>query len=96
MQRVKLSHLIEAGVFKPPLTIYASFKGHNFSAVIEPDGFVLMDGRRFTSLSLAAGHIRAMITGPASDGLPYRRANGWSFWHYKDKKGELQSMAQLR
>lgn len=94
--RLKLSDLIKAGIIKPPLTIYGTYHRKDFTAQIDKDGFVILDGKRFTSLSIAAGVIRASISGPPSDGLSYRRANGWTFWHYKDSGGDLISIDDLR
>ena len=94
--RVKLEDLIEAGIIEPGFPIHAKFKGRNFSAVIDRDGFVLFEGKRRTSLSVAGGIVRAMVSGKPDDGLPYRRVNGWTFWRYTDVKGEIRRMDELR
>ena len=95
-RRVKLENLIEAGIIKPDFPIHANFKGRNFSAEIDRDGFVLLEGKRRTSLSVAGGIVRAMVSGKPDDGLPYRRVNGWTFWRYTNAKGESRRMDELR
>lgn len=95
-RRVKLADLIEAGIIKPPFPIHVSFKGKKFSAKIDKDGFVLMDGKRHTSLSIAGGIVRAAVSGKPDDGLPYRRVNGWTFWRFKDADGQSRPVDELR
>ena len=95
-KRIKLIDLIEAGLIKPPFSIHANFKRKDFSAEIDKDGFVLLDDRRYTSLSIAGGMVRASLSGKPSDGLPYRRVNGWDFWKFKDSNGHMISINELR
>lgn len=95
-KRVTLENLFEAGIVKAPLSIHVHFKGQKFSAEIDKDGFVLFDGKRHTSLSIAGGIVRAKVSGKPDDGLPYRRVNGWTFWRYIDDKGEIKKMDELR
>ena len=95
-KRIKLEDLIEAGIIKPEFPIHAKIKGRNFFAEIDGDGFVLLEGKRRTSLSMAGGIVRAMVSGKPDDGLPYRRVNGWTFWHYTDTKGRSCRMDVLR
>lgn len=95
-KRLRLIDLIEAGIITPPFKVYCCFKKHEFVAEIDQDGFLMLEGKRYTSLSVAAGVVRAKISGKPKDGLPYRRANGWTFWSYLDKKGQLQKMDNLR
>ncbi len=95
-KRVTLEDLIEAGIIKPPFSIHVGFKGRDFSAEIDKDGFVLLEGKRHTSLSVAGGTVRAKVSGKPKDGLPYRRVNGWTFWRYTDDDGDSQKMDKLR
>lgn len=95
-RRIKLSDLIEAGIIKPPFAIHARFKGKDFKAKIDKDGFVLLDGKRHTSLSVAGGIVRATVSGKPADGLPYRRVNGWTFWKFRDADGQTKSVDELR
>ena len=73
MKRVKLVNLIEKGIIKTPFKIEASFKGSKFSATIDSDGFILLENKRYTSLSIAAGIIKAQVSGAPNDGLEYRQ-----------------------
>lgn len=95
-RRIKLSDLIEAGIIKPPFPIHARFKGKDFKAKIDKDGFVLLAGKRHTSLSVAGGIVRAAVSGKPADGLPYRRVNGWVFWKFKDTDGQAKPVNELR
>lgn len=95
-KRIKLADLIEARIITPPFPIHVNFKGKDFTAEIDPDGFVLMDGKRHTSLSIAGGIVRATVSGKPDDGLPYRRVNGWTFWRYTDAKGQAKPVDELR
>lgn len=94
-KRLKLSDIIACGLITTPFKIHARFKGHNFIAKIDKDGFIVLEGKRYTSLSLAAGTIRAKISGKPKDGSPYRRANGWIFWKYTEGK-KTYSINHLR
>lgn len=95
-RRIKLSDLIEAGIIKPPFSIHVRFKGKDFSAKIDKDGFVLLAGKRHTSLSIAGGIIRAAVSGKPAGGVPYRHVNGWTFWKFKDADGEKKPVDTLR
>ena len=95
-ERIKLSDLIETGVITPPFAIHVCFKGKTFKAKIDKDGFIILDGHRHTSLSVAGGIVRAAVSGKPADGLRYRRVNGWSFWKYKDANGKAKSIDELR
>jgi len=95
-KRITLNELIEVGIITPPFKIHASYKGHDFTAEIDHDGFILLEGKRHTSLSLAAGWIRARISGKPADGLNYRRTNGWTFWKYNDGNGKRIPINSLR
>ncbi|MCO7727384.1 hypothetical protein CN884_19320 [Ochrobactrum sp. 30A/1000/2015] len=95
-KRTNLRDLINAGIIDLPFHIHVCFKGNNFSAEIDKDGFVILEGRRYTSLSVAGGIVRAMISGKPADGMAYRRVNGWSFWEFRDTKGQYQKMYVLR
>ena len=95
-KRITLENLIEAGIIAPPFSIHVNFKGKKFTAKIDKDGFVLMEGKRYTSLSIAGGIVRALVSGKPHDGLPYRRVNGWNFWKYIDSNGEERRIQSLR
>lgn len=96
MKRIKLVDLIDEGFIKPPFSIHVNFKGKNFAATIDKDGFVLLNDKRYTSLSVAGGVVRASLSGKPKDGLPYRRVNGWTFWRYKDPSGQPQKLDEIR
>ena len=95
-RRITLQNLIDTHVIEVPFRIFGTFKGENFSAEIDKDGFILFEGKRYTSLSVTAGIIRAKLSGKPKDGLAYRRANGWIFWHYIDKHGNKKKVDELR
>lgn len=95
-KRIKLSDLIEAGFIKPPFPIFVRYKGVGFKAKIDQDGFVFLNGKRYTSLSISGGIVRATVSGKPADGLPYRRVNGWTFWKCKDSSGQIKPLNELR
>lgn len=95
-KRIKLLDLIEAGTIKVPFLIHVNFKGKNFSAKIDKEGFVIMNGKRHTSLSIAGGIVRSSVSGKPADGLPYRRVNGWTFWKFNDSSNKEQPIDILR
>lgn len=95
-KRVSLEDLIEAKIIKPPFPIWVKYKGQKFDAEIDQHGFVQMEGKPYTSLSLAGGIVRAKISGKPSDGLAYRRVNGWTFWSYTNCKGSNLKLNCLR
>ena len=94
--RVILENLIAKNIIEVPFKIFAKFKGKNFSAEIDKDGFIIFEGKRYTSLSVAAGIICAKLSGEPKDGLPYRRINGWTFWRYIDSDGNRKKVDELR
>ena len=95
-KRVTLEDLINANIIKAQFSVHVNFKGYSFSAEIDKDGFVLLEGKRYTSLSMAGGIVRAKISGKPKDGLPYHRVNGWTFWHYTDDSGKSKKVDELR
>jgi hypothetical protein len=58
-KRVSLENLIEANLINPPFPIWVKYKGQRFDAEIDQHGFVQMDGKPYTSLSLAGGTVRS-------------------------------------
>lgn len=95
-KRVKLVDLIEAGIISSPFSIHARFKGELFNATVDKDGFIIFSGKRYTSLSIAGGIVRASISGKPADGLDYRRVNGWSFWKFFDATKTERPIDDLR
>ncbi len=96
-KRITLSMLIEAGVINPPMKIYAAFRNKNFEGTIDKDGFVIVKNfRRYTSLSIAGGYVRASVSGSPKGQLDYRPTNGWTFWKYRNRSGMLVKIETLR
>lgn len=95
-RQVKLENLIAEKIITAPFKIFAKFKGQHFIAEIDKDGFIIFEEKRYTSLSIAAGIVRAKLSGQPKDGFPYRRANGWTFWHYNDLDGNRKKIDELR
>ncbi len=65
--------------------IYANYKGKDYKANVLTSGRIKFNGRLYASPSGAG---KAIIT----KGV----VNGWNFWKYKDKSGELRKIADLR
>jgi hypothetical protein len=87
--------LIAAGLIDPPLTLEKTYKGHQFSARVEVDGRVTFRGKTYDSLSTAAGVARSSIIG-APPGREYPQTNGWIFWRFRDKDGQIRLLDVLR
>jgi hypothetical protein len=75
------------GSFRAYQRIYCSYKGEKYRAKVLPSGVIKMipSGKLFNSPSLAGIAITKK-----------RTMNGWRFWKYKDKNGELVYIDQLR
>jgi hypothetical protein len=73
------------GYFPEGKVIYANYKGKAYKAWVSTSGRIRVNGKRFNSPSLAGIEITKKMT-----------MNGWRFWKYKDKNGELVYIDQLR
>lgn len=70
---VEMKHLLEAGLVAPGQVIVATHRDFaGTEAVVEPDGWIALDGKRFGSPSGAGHHLRKKAT------------NGWYFWAMPD------------
>jgi len=92
---VPLKELIRDGLVIPPATLQKTYKGRRFTATVESDGRIAFNGRAYNSLSLAAAAARAEVIG-VPPGRKYPQTNGWTFWHFVDKDGQLRPMSALR
>ncbi len=82
--------LIQEGVLSAPLELTGEYRGQTLRARLLEDGTVLFDGKRHKSPSGAASHAKGTVTGHP---MP---TDGWSFWHYKNRLGELASLDRAR
>ena len=91
-----IKDLIKAGVIKTPFHLEADYKGKKFTATVQADGSVLFDGKKYSSLSTAAGMARATVRKPPP-GRTYPQTNGWTFWKFrKPGNEELVAIDVLR
>ena len=65
--------------------IYASYKGKEYKAKILPNGRIELNGQMYDTPSGAG---KAVIDAGA--------VNGWDFWKYKNKSGDLVAIRDLR
>ena len=93
---VLLTGLIAAGVIQPPLDLERRYLDQRLKARIDPDGNVTCMGRVFSTLSSAASYARSTCSGPLGPDSHRLSSNGWTFWQYRTKAGELESMRSLR
>lgn len=72
------------GFFPKGKVIYAIYKGKDYKAWVYSNGTIKFDGQLYKS--------------PSSVGFTIRKkgTNGWAFWKYKNKSGELVKIAELR
>ena len=73
------------GYFSQGKVIHANYKGKEYKAWVYSNGRIKVDGEIFDSPSLAGLAITKKNT-----------MNGWRFWKYKDKSGELAYIDTLR
>jgi hypothetical protein len=73
------------GVFPRGKVIYASYKGKDYKAWVRTNGGIRFNGQTYDSPSGAAKAI-----------LDRGAVNGWRFWKYKDKDGNLVMLRDLR
>ena len=72
-------------LFKKRTRIYAPYKGETYVGTVFTTGTVKYDGQLYNSPSAAGCAVRK---GKAT--------NGWTFWKFKNKRGELVPLASLR
>ena len=74
------------GLLKNWQRLYATYKGKDYKAMVRPNGVieVFPNRERFDSPSGAA------------KAIANREKDGWKFWKYKDKNGELVYIDKLR
>lgn len=73
------------GLFRHYQPIYSTYKGRDYKANVLKSGSIKLKGQLYDSPTGAA---KAVVTRGT--------VNGWSFWKYKDKGGELRKIAGLR
>ncbi len=73
-----------ADFFEKGLRIRATYKVRTYYARIRKSGWVRYDGENYTSLSLAG------------KAVTNRATNGWTFWKFRDKKGNWVSLKELK
>ena len=73
-----------AGLLRHGQGIYAEYKGNKYHAVVYSSGNIRFNGKTYMSPSGAGLAIRKKST------------NGWSFWNYKDEKGNLRRLRDVR
>jgi hypothetical protein len=95
MADATLESLIASGVIKAPFELERDYKGAHLTAVVEQNGKVMFAGEACDSLSTAGGMARKQVIGAPPD-RPYPQTNGWTFWQYRDDKGDLHELQVLR
>lgn len=94
-RHITLIDLIAESLIRPPLELSKLYRGHLLSARVEADGQVSFQGKRYESLSTAAGVARVSVAGPFPD-REYPQTNGWTFWRFRDSDGENRELDALR
>ncbi|MEK6190911.1 MAG: restriction endonuclease [Chloroflexota bacterium] len=90
-----MTDLFAEGLLKPPVELKKHYKGKLLTGRIELDGQVSFGGKRYQSLSVAAGQARRTVIG-SPQGRVYPQTNGWTFWHFLDYNGRWEELDQLR
>jgi len=95
MADATLDSLIAFGLIKAPFELERDYKGAHLTAVVEQNGKVIFAGEVYDSPSTAGGMARKQVIGAPPD-RAYPQTNGWTFWQYRDDKGDLQELQVLR
>ena len=88
--------LIDAGVIRPPLELERTYLDRQLKARIEADGRVTCMGKSFCTLSSAASFARATCAESLIAGTHELSSNGWAFWQYRTREGQLVDIGRLR
>lgn len=75
---------ILAGVFDRTVQLRGWHKEYEYRATLRRNGTISYDGYIYSSLSAAGSDARGI------------RTNGWSFWHYKDSRGDWVPLNRLK
>jgi len=73
------------GLLRDWQRIYASYKGKEYKAKVLPSGSIKFNGKLYSS-----------PTGAAKTIIERGAVNGWNFWKYKNKAGNLVAISRLR
>ena len=73
------------GLLRDYQRIYANYKGRDYKAKVLRSGTIKFNGKLYNS-----------PTGAAKVIIARGAVNGWDFWKYKDKSGDLRRIADLR
>jgi len=76
--------VVLAGLVEKRLVLRATHKGTRYRASLRRDGQISYKGKLFASPSSVA----KVVAGSA--------VNGWSFWHYRNPKGQWVRLAELK
>lgn len=84
-RKSKTESLPLKGLLKNGQGIYASYKGKRYNAVVYSGGNIRLKDKMYDT-----------PTGAAKAIVDRRTVNGWGFWKYKDKSGNLVPLKKLR
>jgi hypothetical protein len=87
---ITLQELIEAGLLKPPLSLFRKYKGRRVEALLTAEGAVEFQGKKYHACSAAAEAARRAVTGKSMN------TNGWEFWHYDGGGGRPRTLDWAR
>ena len=73
------------GIFPTGKVFYATYKGKDYKAWVFGNDRIKYNGQIYDAPSAAGAAVRGG-----------KSTNGWSFWKYKDKNGNLIKLAELR
>jgi len=73
------------GLFRHYQPIYGKYKGKQYKANVLKSGYIKLNNKLYST-----------PTGAAQVIIDRGAVNGWNFWKYKDKSGELRRISDLR
>ena len=74
-----------AGLVSQKTTIYRNYKGKHYKATLNPDGTILLGGKKFGSPTAAA---KAVVDRSS--------VNGWQFWYIEDVNGDKVKLYKFK
>jgi hypothetical protein len=93
---VRIVDLLEAGLLRPPVTLYGYYEQQRIVATLRGDGTFVCGSTISSSPSVAAGLAITSKWGRRTPGRNYWSINGWQFWQVSSRDGETVTLADLR
>jgi tetratricopeptide (TPR) repeat protein len=85
-----LAEVIASGLIDVPVSLFRRYKATRLEARLLANGKVEFQGIEYDTCSNAADAARGTVTGQRMN------TNGWTFWRYRDGRGEIRTLDDAR